>query len=219
MGLLATVPLVLMRRRLKLAAVLIAFSTVFVIGTATTPMTGAGIVAQAWVFLLLAERYRGAVSIALGTGSCSWRLSDGEPRRTGVLADRGVRRRAGDRPLAAGSRRCAAREEQAVLEERARIARELHDVIAHHVSAIAIQADTGRLTDAADGAAQFEAIGDTAREAMTEMRRVLGVLRADAGASSRRSRGSTSSPAGSLRRTPSVVTEGTPVAAVAGRRS
>ncbi len=171
MGLLATVPLVIMRRRLKLAAVLITFSTVFVIGT-RTPLTGAGIVAQAWVFLLLAERYRGVVSISLGTGIVLVTLSDGDPGLTGVML---IAACVG--ALAIGhSRRVAtvAREEQAVLEERARIARELHDVVAHHVSAIAIQADTGRLTG---DAAQFEAIGDTAREAMTEMRRVLGVLR------------------------------------------
>ena len=177
MGLLATVPLVMMRRRLKLAAVLITFSTVFVIGT-KTPLTGAGIVAQAWVFLLLAERYRGVVSISLGTGIVLVALSDGDPGPTGVLL---IAACVG--ALAVGhSRQVAtvAREEQAVLEERARIARELHDVIAHHVSAIAIQADTGRLT-APGGAEQFEAIGDTAREAMTEMRRVLGVLRSDAG--------------------------------------
>jgi signal transduction histidine kinase len=68
--------------------------------------------------------------------------------------------------------------------ERARIARELHDVVAHHISMIAVQAETGRLTtpglpDA--GAQRFAAIGDTARAGLTEMRRLLGVLREDAG--------------------------------------
>ena len=67
--------------------------------------------------------------------------------------------------------------------ERARIARELHDVVAHHISMIAVQAETGRLTtpglpDA--GAQRFAAIGDTARAGLTEMRRLLGVLREDA---------------------------------------
>jgi signal transduction histidine kinase len=66
--------------------------------------------------------------------------------------------------------------------ERARIARELHDVVAHHISMIAVQAEAARLTTAglpADGAARFKAIGDTARAALNEMRRLLGVLRED----------------------------------------
>ena len=67
--------------------------------------------------------------------------------------------------------------------ERARIARELHDVVAHHISMIAVQAETARLTTPglpAAGAQRFAAIGDTARAALTEMRRLLGVLREDA---------------------------------------
>jgi signal transduction histidine kinase len=67
--------------------------------------------------------------------------------------------------------------------ERARIARELHDVVAHHISMIAVQAETARLTTPgmpAAGARRLSAIGDTARSALTEMRRLLGVLREDA---------------------------------------
>lgn len=66
--------------------------------------------------------------------------------------------------------------------ERARIARELHDVVAHHVSMVAVQAETARLTTPgmpALGAERLSAIGDTARSALTEMRRLLGVLRDD----------------------------------------
>lgn len=67
--------------------------------------------------------------------------------------------------------------------ERARIARELHDVVAHHISMIAVQAETARIVtpgmpDA--GARRLLEIGDTARGALTEMRRLLGVLREDA---------------------------------------
>jgi signal transduction histidine kinase len=68
--------------------------------------------------------------------------------------------------------------------ERARIARELHDVVAHHISMLAVQAETARLTTPgmpAAGAERLSAIGDTAREALTEMRRLLGVLREDTG--------------------------------------
>ena len=67
--------------------------------------------------------------------------------------------------------------------ERARIARELHDVVAHHISMIAVQSETARLTTPgmpAAGAQRLSAIGDTARAALTEMRRLLGVLREDA---------------------------------------
>jgi len=66
--------------------------------------------------------------------------------------------------------------------ERARVSRELHDVVAHHISMIAVQAETARLTTAgmpAAGARQLSLIGDTARAALTEMRRLLGVLRED----------------------------------------
>ncbi|GAA1882215.1 sensor histidine kinase [Asanoa iriomotensis] len=67
--------------------------------------------------------------------------------------------------------------------ERARIARELHDVVAHHISMISVQAENARFTTPAlppAGAERFAAIGGTARAALTEMRRLLGVLRSDA---------------------------------------
>ncbi|MBX7266122.1 two-component sensor histidine kinase [Micromonospora sp. Llam7] len=72
---------------------------------------------------------------------------------------------------------------RAVLEERTRIARELHDVVAHHMSMIAVQAETApyRLTAVPDPArAEFAAIADSARAALTDMRRLLGVLRSEA---------------------------------------
>jgi len=64
--------------------------------------------------------------------------------------------------------------------ERARIARELHDVVAHHVSLMAVQAEaaTSLLPDRpAQARRSVEIIGDTARLALTELRRLLGVLR------------------------------------------
>ncbi|MCW6006921.1 two-component sensor histidine kinase [Micromonospora sp. CPCC 205371] len=72
---------------------------------------------------------------------------------------------------------------RAVLEERARIARELHDVVAHHMSMIAVQAETApyRLGDLPDPVRdEFTGIAGAARGALTEMRRLLGVLRSDA---------------------------------------
>ncbi|MEU7803261.1 histidine kinase [Micromonospora arborensis] len=73
-------------------------------------------------------------------------------------------------------------ERRGVLEERARIAREMHDVVAHHMSLIAVQAETApyRLTDVpAPAAAEFVAIAGSARDALTDMRRLLGVLRSE----------------------------------------
>ncbi len=64
--------------------------------------------------------------------------------------------------------------------ERARIARELHDLVAHHVSLMAVQAEAaasllpGRPAEARHS---VEIIGNTARQALTELRRLLGVLR------------------------------------------
>ena len=66
--------------------------------------------------------------------------------------------------------------------ERARIARELHDVVAHSLSVIVVQADgaaagADQRPDAA--AAALRTIGDTGRDALGQMRRLLGVLRAE----------------------------------------
>ncbi|MCO6004859.1 histidine kinase [Actinoallomurus purpureus] len=78
----------------------------------------------------------------------------------------------------------AAQREQAILRERARIARELHDVVAHSVSMIAVQAETAPYTmrelspEAKKG---FGEIAGAAREALEEMRRLLTVLRAEPG--------------------------------------
>ena len=69
---------------------------------------------------------------------------------------------------------------RAVLEERARIAREMHDVVAHHLSLIAVRAEAApyRLERlAGDARAEFGELAGTAREALAEMRRLLGVLR------------------------------------------
>jgi signal transduction histidine kinase len=71
---------------------------------------------------------------------------------------------------------------QAAADERARIARELHDVIAHHVSLMVVQSGAlRRRVAAADATAPvLDSIAMTGREALAEMRRLLGVLRPDA---------------------------------------
>ena len=69
----------------------------------------------------------------------------------------------------------------AVSEERARIARELHDIVAHGVSVIVAQARAGPhlVDDPARATRAFQAIESSGREALTELRRLLGILRSD----------------------------------------
>jgi len=73
-----------------------------------------------------------------------------------------------------------ARAAAAISEERARIARELHDVVAHSVSVMVLQARGGRRvleSDPAEARQAFAAIERTGHEALDEMRRLLGMLR------------------------------------------
>ncbi|MEV7416719.1 sensor histidine kinase [Streptomyces sp. NPDC089919] len=72
--------------------------------------------------------------------------------------------------------------EQAAARERARIAREMHDILSHAVSIMVVQAEAGpvavrRAPERAEAA--FEAISETGRDAMVQLRRMLGVLRED----------------------------------------
>jgi signal transduction histidine kinase len=72
------------------------------------------------------------------------------------------------------------RAKRQLLEERARIARELHDVVAHHMSVIAVQAASAdyRIDGLPAAArAEFESIGTSARDSLAEMRYLLSVLR------------------------------------------
>lgn len=74
------------------------------------------------------------------------------------------------------------RDEKAALVERARIAREMHDVVAHHMSLVVVRCETAsyRITDLPEaGRREFEELGAAARAAITDMQRLLGVLRAE----------------------------------------
>ncbi|MGH3490671.1 MAG: sensor histidine kinase [Actinopolymorphaceae bacterium] len=76
----------------------------------------------------------------------------------------------------------AERAEQAAAAERSRIAREMHDVVAHSLAVMVRQAEGGRFAAAKDPGRAVEAlamVADTGREALTDMRTVLGVLRRD----------------------------------------
>lgn len=72
---------------------------------------------------------------------------------------------------------------RAAAEERVRIARDLHDVVAHHISVIAVQAEAAQEVlaahpERAEGA--MATVAETARSALGELRRMLGVLRSEA---------------------------------------
>lgn len=100
-------------------------------------------------------------------------LGDSSRNRRRLAAEQGARLEA----AAAEQERIAY---QSVLDERARIARDLHDLVAHSMSIVAVQAGVGHhLADSEPDRAKeaLASIQITTRQALTEMRRMLGVLR------------------------------------------
>jgi signal transduction histidine kinase len=93
------------------------------------------------------------------------------------VAGRAVRhRRLNERELELAKGKAAA----AIVEERARIARELHDVVAHSISVMVLQARGGRRvleSDPADARDAFAVIEGAGQQALDEMRRLIGMLR------------------------------------------
>lgn len=112
-----------------------------------------------------------AGTAALTAAVLGWRLRASR-RHTAALEHQLDLDKSADRALAAA-------------EERARIAREMHDVVAHTLSVVVAQADGGRFAGAnnpADATRALETIADVGRSALAEMRSLLGVLReTDAG--------------------------------------
>jgi signal transduction histidine kinase len=196
-GLLATLPLVFYRSHLPWVAGATTLGTIVALANDPPVLTLAGFSAQLFVLYLVANRYQrrwsvlaavpflvGAIAPYSGdSGSpeglfllipvvAAQAIGDSRKQRSQAIAERDATRTA----MAETQR------DQAVMEERARIARELHDVVAHHVSVIAVQAETARLTtpDMPDeGKERLAAIGQTARDSLTELRRLLGILRSD----------------------------------------
>ncbi len=118
------------------------------------------------------------VRVDLGAG---WATAVTAVTAAGVLAGRlGRANRRLARESVLGEQEKARR---LVLEERTRIARELHDVVAHHMSLVAVRTETApyRVGELSDGAREeLAAIGDAARAALDETRTLLTVLRRDA---------------------------------------
>ncbi|QFZ17900.1 sensor histidine kinase [Saccharothrix syringae] len=88
----------------------------------------------------------------------------------------------GTKRWAERAERLAERAARAAADERVRIARELHDVVAHHMSVISLQAGVARYvldTDLATARQAIGTVGEASREALAELRRLLDVLRVD----------------------------------------
>jgi signal transduction histidine kinase len=124
------------------------------------------------------EPYDGIIAVL--TFAAAWAVGTLSRARRAALA-------AQERRADAAEARADERAARAAAAERMRIARELHDVVAHHVSLVAVQAEAaasllpGR---PAEAAGSVDLIGQTARQAMTELRRLLGVLRDAEGSNS-----------------------------------
>jgi len=201
LALATTLPLALLRP--AGAAVAVSAASVLSLALFHT-LTVAGLGAQLIVLYRLGRdgaQRSGAQLLAMGLAVPFLVLALAGPRPTGseagvltvllaslapAAAWAGIARRARSEALAHSAARqviAGTLLEHTARGERARIARELHDVVAHHISMVAVQAETARLTTPgmpAAGAQRLSAIGDTARAALTEMRRLLGVLREDA---------------------------------------
>ncbi|HEY5252785.1 MAG TPA: sensor histidine kinase [Acidimicrobiales bacterium] len=119
----------------------------------------------------------GLASVAVVAAVAAWFVGDSvRTRRTYIdgLAEQAAQRQ----------RETVERAQRSVAEERLQIARDLHDVVAHSLSVIAVQSGVGRhvIDDQPDEAKKaLAAVEATSRSALDELRRMLGVLRRDDG--------------------------------------
>jgi signal transduction histidine kinase len=194
-----TVPIVFRRRAPLAVAVVIAAATVVVAATATVAESGTMPFPSLLVMLFSVALYERRLIVAVMgglvlVGSMFYALEShyngGVSASNAAIfvfftagawgAGRLILNRAQQAELAYADTELLAR--TAVAEERARIARELHDVVAHSISIVAVQAGAAEELldrDPERARAHLQAVRTTAREAMTEMRRVLDVLRED----------------------------------------
>lgn len=194
--LLATLPLMLIRRTHPLVATVVAFGVTMAFGVTGSLTTGGGLAGLTTGAVMLVHAYAlyrwgsgrdgaiGAVVLLVVLVVGMWTDSNGPgdviggtivlcaPVEIGLLVR--YRHAARERAIA-----------EATSRERTELARELHDTIAHHVSAIAVQAQAGRAVAAADperALAVLAVIEDTAKEALGEMRTMVRTWRAGADA-------------------------------------
>ncbi|WP_245931729.1 sensor histidine kinase [Actinokineospora auranticolor] len=188
----ATAPIALRQRApvATMAVILAAVAGYSLLGYRNIPGGGVGVLIGLFTVATLRSRATAAAAWVLTTailtlnirfaGSVTWTEGvQGALVAMGAWALGEATRRWGQRVEALGER--AGR---AVADERGRIARELHDIVAHHMSVISLQAGLARYvldTDLPTAKAAMATVGDTSREALTELRRLLDVLRVDHG--------------------------------------
>ena len=161
-----------------LAWMFVVFAAAYSLGAhASLRRTVAGLVLAAPVVVVLS--HRGELALAFSQGEAGGKSAVDLALLqlvafwlAGVLVH--ARKRAAT--LAARGAAIQLQAEQAAAAERTRIARELHDIVAHHLSVIVLQAGGARASGKPAGAA-LEKIEDSARQALAETRRMLGVLR------------------------------------------
>jgi signal transduction histidine kinase len=141
-------------------------------------LVGLGLLAvgMTWYWLARAEPFDPTTPVWIGIlGLLSWGLGEYVRARRAYTAEVEALAERLDQARALEAR-------QAAWQERARLARELHDVIGHTVNVMVIQAGAGRRTlDSDRGLAEraFQTIESTGREALEELDRVLGILRTE----------------------------------------
>ena len=172
-----------------MAVILAALAAYNVTGTGDFPNGGVGLIVG--MFTVATLRARSVAALMFATSSCGVALAyvadDG-----GMLWPQALEASlilAGAWMLGEGTKRWAQRAErlaaeaaQAVADERVRIARELHDVVAHHMSVISLQAGVAEYVvdeDLPTAKKAIVTVGESSREALLDMRRLLDVLRVD----------------------------------------
>jgi signal transduction histidine kinase len=136
----------------------------------------AGLIAATPVVVLLSQHGGLGLAFSSDSGSSAGAAWSMFQLAAFLLAGVLVRARRQGALLAAWNAAVQRRAEQAAAAERTRIARELHDIVAHHLSVVVLHAAGARASGGADPATLAE-IEDSGRRALTETRRLFGVLR------------------------------------------
>jgi signal transduction histidine kinase len=161
------------------AAGLVALYSVAAHASRRLALVSAGIAAVSITVALLIDQsddYQDVMNAYL-LFAAAWLLGNGARNRRERAADLEERAIALERTRTAEA-------ERAVVQERNRIAREMHDVVAHHVSMMVVQAEAGPVVVGQDpqrAVETFDTISATGKEVLTQMRHLLGVLRSEPG--------------------------------------